>query len=529
MLFLNHNVNVNTKEFKLSSREEVTINQIKYNKETYYRDLNLAQRLLKIIKGIFEGLKSLRHPEKRQIAWSYLKEAVEGKEYKVMYVAIPQIIEKPTPQEPENSSPISYLENAILVPQSFRDEFLKNENSSLEEEQPKTILFQNNQALKLSKMEVAYVKENSKFLKTCWESSFIEKEEQLICEEISRDQFLKAFTLLGNDAVNESDLPVIAFLQIESLLEKIDTNLAEATNKELDKILRIIWNCQKGEEDKVIAALQNPPIDQHNKAVVYGLPKLQRICEEFISNYLVFSCALGKEDIAIEKVKNLQITYLKLVFEDDGDKARWDKDLSFLSHFKKTLQHLELDNPSLTDDDLVNLKGFPLRVLKLENCFSLTGKGLQHLKGMPLTELDLGGCWNLREGLEHLEGLPIESLDLSGKFVNDDFKHLQKLPLKKLALSHLGTVTNECFSHLKKMPLEFLDLSYSKQFTNEVLAYLSEMPLQELNLILCDWFTPQGIKYLEKLPLKKLHLWLSSIPTEALANLTQKGVAIIER
>ena len=123
--------------------------------------------------------------------------------------------------------------------------------------------------------------------------------------------------------------------------------------------------------------------------------------------------------------------------------------------------------------DLIYLKHSPIRVLLLKEV-DITAEGFQYLKGLPLVELEIGG-----------EG---ESLQ------DEDFKHLETLPLRTFELSGYSGITGSGFKYLKALK----KLSINECCGLDPTHLFGLRSLQKLDVFNCYSIHPKDIDDLRK-------------------------------
>lgn len=149
-----------------------------------------------------------------------------------------------------------------------------------------------------------------------------------------------------------------------------------------------------------------------------------------------------------------------------------------------------LDEPQVTDTDLVYLEAFPRLYSLWLTSTRVTDAGLEHLRGaVRLHFLHLAFTNVTDKGLPQLRGLArLEDLDLTGTKVTDaGLEHLKALPqLRQLRLA-CTQVTDAGLKHLR------------------VLLYLRDLDLQDTHV------TSEGVKSLQQALPKCKIVWQPSV------------------
>ena len=103
----------------------------------------------------------------------------------------------------------------------------------------------------------------------------------------------------------------------------------------------------------------------------------------------------------------------------------------------------------------------------------------------------------------HLQNLPLEVLNIMSSNITDDaLKHLACLPLRSLTL-HARLITDAGLVHLSKLPLDFLSLGGSMLIHGWGLCYLRDAPLIKMKLDIPN-FQESNLVHLIGLPLREL-------------------------
>ena len=162
-------------------------------------------------------------------------------------------------------------------------------------------------------------------------------------------------------------------------------------------------------------------------------------------------------------------------------------------------------------DDIVEARIFPYldtpNHCMLASTCTIDILGFTKLTNFAVTRSISINCCNklVDNDFRHLQNLPLEVLNIMSSNITDDaLKHLACLPLRSLTL-HARLITDAGLVHLSKLPLDFLSLGGSMLIHGWGLCYLRDAPLIKMKLDIPN-FQESNLVHLIGLPLRELKL-----------------------
>ena len=176
-----------------------------------------------------------------------------------------------------------------------------------------------------------------------------------------------------------------------------------------------------------------------------------------------------------------------------------------------TLSAMRLESVDLgcceevTDAGVIYFAKMSLKFINLSDCEGVTGSCLGYFAKMPLRTLIMDGSSLSDDEMVHMKTFPLESLGIAATFVTDaGLKHLEGLNIRSLDMNECDNIKGHGLVHLKVLPmLQSLNLSGCEQLCDEGLEHLAGISptIRTIDLRGCDNVTSAALKRLaERLP-----------------------------
>jgi hypothetical protein len=172
------------------------------------------------------------------------------------------------------------------------------------------------------------------------------------------------------------------------------------------------------------------------------------------------------------------------------------------------LRTLDLSkNQWLRDEDLRNLRGIPLRKLKLVKCRQLSNNVCIELKTFPLFALDISHCVGVTSAaLQHLAEIDtLRELAVSRADTKEDIAALSRLSLLFTLRFYQSNFQPGSLKSLRFLPLIYFELYHCNNVVDsdivELVSSLENHPMQRLVMNHCPNITGAGLTtVMTKLP-----------------------------
>ena len=142
------------------------------------------------------------------------------------------------------------------------------------------------------------------------------------------------------------------------------------------------------------------------------------------------------------------------------------------------------------------------RSISIDFCDKLYDNDFRHLQNLPLEVLSIANNKITDAALKYLTGLTLLSLKLDAPLITDaGLAHLSKLPLDFLSLRGSMLIHGWGFCYLRDAPLIKLEL-YIDHFQESNFVHLIDLPLLSMDYL--GYIGTNGISYLAKMKLREL-------------------------